>query len=352
MASLRSIREGIVSWLIDLGETRREILIASLLLMGLLIGGGYAYQVVEGWPWIDGFYMTFITLTTIGFTEVHTLTMSGRFLTVVIGALGIGIATFVVARVAQLLLVSDRLQKRHMQERIDRLNNHYIICGYGRVGHRLAEDLIRAEKRFVVVEKDKEVIESNPLDDLLYLIGDAQDEEVLRGAGIDRARGVIIALPQDSFNVFVTLTAREMNPNVYILARTVDHKNRGKILHAGADKVIAPSEVGADRMAQVILRPNVDQFMERVLHTGALSLQIEEVRVREDAPLAGETLASSMFRQKFDAMVIGMIDSDTGEMKFHPGPSDIIEPGDILIVIGDSEMIRRLREEGCKDIVT
>ncbi len=351
MTYLRSIRERIVSWLVDLGETRREILLASLLLLGLLIGGSYGYRVVEGWPWIDGLYMTFITLTTIGFNEVHTLSMPGRLLTVAIGALGIGIATFVVARVAQLLLASDRLQKRHMQERIDRLDNHYIICGYGRVGHRLAEDLMRAGKSFVVVEKDEQVIENNPLDDLLYIIGDAQEEEVLHRAGIDRARGLIIALPEDSFNVFVTLTAREMNPDVYILARTVDHKNRGKILHAGASKVIAPSEVGADRMAQVIIRPNVDQFMERVLHTGALSLQIEEVQVREDAPLAGETLASSMFRQKFDAIVIGMIDSDTNQMKFHPGPSDIIEPGDILIVIGDSEMIRRLREEGCKDVM-
>lgn len=148
--------------------------------------------------------------------------------------------------------------------------------------------------------------------------------------------------------MFVTLTAREMNPNVFILARTIDHRNRSKLIHAGADKVIAPSEVGADRMAQVILRPNVDQFMENVLHTGALSLQIEEVHVAEGAPLDGETLAGSTFRQQFDAVVIGIIDSDTREMKFHPGPSDLIEAGDILIVIGDREMIRRLRDQGCK----
>lgn len=348
MKILRALRERLVTWLVDLGETRREILLASILLLSLLILGGFAYQVVEGWTWIDGLYMTFITLTTIGYTEVHTLSILGRFLTMLIATLGIGIATFTVARAAQLLLVSDRLQKRHMQERIDRLENHYIICGYGRVGHRLAEDLQRAGRPFVVIERDPEVLDDQALDGMLHLVGDAQDEETLLQAGLNRARGIILALPEDSFNVFVTLTVREMNPNIFILSRTIDHTNRSKLLHAGADKVIAPNEVGADRMAQVILRPNVDQFMERVLHTNSLSLQIEEVKVSENAPLAGETLASSMFRQKFDAIVIGVVDSETQEMKFHPGPSDRIEPGDVLIVIGDPEMIRRLREEGCK----
>jgi voltage-gated potassium channel len=348
MRFFRAIRQRIYAWLIDLGQTRREILIASCFLILLLIIGGFAYSWVEGWPWIDGFYMTFITLTTIGFTEVHALSNAGRLVTVFIGVTGIGIATFVIARFAQLLLVSDRLQRRHMQEQIDRLDDHYIICGYGRVGHRLAEDLFRANRPFVVIDVNEDVIKDEMIDGMLYLAGDAEDDEALRAAGIDRAEGVIVALPDDSSNVFVTLTVRELNPDIYILARTVDHKNRSKLLNAGADKVIAPSEVGADRMAQVILRPNVDQFMENVLHTGALSLQIEEVQVSEGAPLDGETLAGSTFRQQFDAVVIGIIDSDTREMKFHPGPSDLIEAGDILIVIGDREMIRRLRDEGCK----
>jgi len=347
MNPFRTLRERLYAWLVDLGQTRREILIASLLLLFLLIGGAFGYRYAEGWPWIDGFYMTFITITTIGFTEVHTLSNTGRLITVVIGTMGIGIATFVIARFAQLLLASDRLQRRHMQEQIDRLSDHYIICGYGRVGHRLAEDLDQAGKPFVVIDRDAEEIKDELLEGMLYVVGDAEEEETLEKAGIDRAKGVIIALPDDSSNVFVTLTAREINPDVFILTRTVDHENRNKLLHAGSDKVIAPSEVGADRMAQVILRPNVDDFMERVLHTSTLGLQIEEVRVSPDAPLAGETLAGSTFRQQFDAVVIGIIDAETEEMKFHPGPSDRIEAGDILIVIGAPEMIRRLREEGC-----
>jgi voltage-gated potassium channel len=215
------------------------------------------------------------------------------------------------------------------------------------VGQRLAEDLLSVDKPFVVVDISDEEIAELREDDLLHVQGNAEEEEVLRRAGIDRAHGVILTLPTDSSNVFVALTARQMNPDLFILARTVDHDNRAKLLHAGADKVIAPSEVGADRMAQVVLRPNVDDFMEQVLHTNALSLQIDEVEVHPSAPLAGQSLAESNFRQQFDAVVIGMIDADTGEMTFNPRPTARIDAGDILIVLGDSTIIQSLREKVC-----
>jgi voltage-gated potassium channel len=208
--------------------------------------------------------------------------------------------------------------------------------------------MVEAGRSFVVIDRDEEAIEELQDDDLLYVQGDAQDEETLQAAGIDRAFGLILSLPDDSINVFVTLTARELNPDVFILARTVDHRNRSKLLNAGANKVIAPGEVGADRMAQVILRPNVDQFLERVLHTSsALSLQIDEVKVRAGAPIAGHTLADSNFRQQFEAIVIGIIDQTSGDVTFNPDPSDRIKEGDVLIVLGDPEMIRSLRERGC-----
>jgi voltage-gated potassium channel len=177
--------------------------------------------------------------------------------------------------------------------------------------------------------------------------GNAEEEGTLRAAGIERARGLILALPQDSSNVFVALTAREMNPDLFILARTVDHANRSKLLNAGADKVIAPAEVGADRMAQVVLRPHTDEFMERVLHTSALSRQIDEVQIHADAPLAGKTLAESNFRQQFDAIVIGIIDATSGHMTFNPSPSEQLDAGDILIVLGEADVIDALRKKVC-----
>jgi voltage-gated potassium channel len=231
--------------------------------------------------------------------------------------------------------------------KIKHMEDHYIVSGYGRIGKRVAEDLQRAGKDFVVIDRDENEYEAMQEANIPSIRGDSEDEETLREAGIERAYGLIITLPEDSTNVFVTLVARELNPNLFILARTNDVKNRRKLLQAGAQKVVAPSDVGADRMAQVILRPNVDRFMEQVLQTNALGLQMEEVLVQTDAPLAGKSLAASNFRQQFDAIVIAIIDEETGEMKFNPGPHDQIEAGDVLIVLGSEEMIARLRREGC-----
>lgn len=340
--------DALLGWLARMDPSRREILLASLALLVLFAVGTVGYALLEGWTWMDGLYMTFITLSTIGFQEVQTLSDAGRLFTLGLGITGIGLLTFVVARSAQLLLASERLRERRIMKKIDKLSDHYIICGYGRVGQRLAEDLQAAGRSCVVVEIAEEEIAELRKENLLYVQGNAEEDEVLTQAGIDRARGLILALPEDSSNVFVALTAREMNPDLLILARTVDHDNRSKLLNAGADKVIAPSEVGADRMAQVVLRPNVDQFMERVLHANALSLQIDEVKVHRSAPLAGQSLAESNFRQQFDAVVIGIISAETGDMTFNPTPSSRIGPGDILIVLGDSDVIQTLREQVCQ----
>jgi voltage-gated potassium channel len=339
--------EALLGWLARMDPSRREIMLASLALLVLFAIGTTGYALIEGWSWMDGLYMTFITLSTIGFQEIHTLSDAGRLFTLGLGITGIGLLTFVVARSAQLLLASERLRERRIMKQINNLSDHYIICGYGRVGQRLAEDLTVAGRPFVVIDIAEDEIAELREENILHVQGNAEDDEVLKKAGIDRARCLILTLPEDSSNVFVTLTAREMNPELFILARTVDHDNESKLLHAGANKVIAPSEVGADRMAQVVLRPNVDQFMERVLHAKSLSLQIEEIEVHPSAPLAGQSLAESRFRQQFDAVVIGIIDADTGEMTFNPSPSARIDARDILIVLGDSGVIQTLREKVC-----
>jgi voltage-gated potassium channel len=347
MARFGNPWQALIDWLARMDPSRREILLASLALLVLFVLGTTGYAFLEGWTWMDGLYMTFITLSTIGFQEIHTLSDAGRLFTLGLGITGIGLLTFVVARSAQLLVASQRLRERRIMSQIDDLSDHYIICGYGRVGQRLAEDLQAAGHSFVVVDVADEEIAALRDKNLLHVQGDAEKEETLKRAGIDRAHGLILTLPEDSSNVFVALTAREMNPDLFILARTVDHDNTNKLLNAGADKVIAPSEVGADRMAQVVLRPNVDEFMEQVLHANALSLQIDEVKVHRSAPLAGQSLAESNFRQQFNAVVIGIIDADSGEMTFNPTPAARIDAGDILIVLGDSTVIQSLREQVC-----
>ena len=339
--------EAFIRWLARMDPSRREILLAGLSLLVLFAIGTAGYVLLENWTVADGIYMTFITLSTIGFQEVHTLSAAGRFFTLGLGVTGIGLLSFVAVRSAQLFFASERLHERRMMKRIRDLSDHYIVCGHGRVGQRLAEDLHREGKKVVVIDIDEDVIADLHETGYLYMAGDAEEEDVLRTAGIDRARGLILTLPQDSSNVFVALTAREMNPDLFILARTVDHDNRSKLLNAGADKVIAPAEVGADRMAQVVLRPHTDEFLEHVLHTNALSRQIDEVQVHERAPLAGQTLAESNFRQQFEAIVIGIIDAETGTMTFNPPPAERIDAGDILIVMGETDVIDALRARVC-----
>lgn len=347
MSLFSNSQDQVVRWFIHLDPSKREILLATIALIVVIVVGTTGYTMIEGWAWMDGLFMTFITLTTIGFAEVHPLSDAGRLFTVFLAITGIGIVTFVAARSAQLLLASERLRELRVMKQIQDLEDHYIVCGYGRVGQRLVEDLHAYGHPFVVIDRSDAEINRLKEEDRLYVQGDAEDEETLSEAGLERANGIILTLPEDSANMFVTLTAREMNPGVNILARTVDHRNRSKLLHAGANKVIAPSEVGADRMAQVILRPEVDRFMTKVLHTDALSRQIDEVKICSGAPLAGQTLAESNFRQQFDAIVIGVISAKDNSMQFNPEPTHAIREGDTLIVLGDSEMIEALRENGC-----
>lgn len=341
------VRRWLLSQLAQADSARREIIVAMAFLLFLMLVGTLGYMLLEGWPWDEGFYMTFITLTTIGFTEVEPLSSVGRFFTIFIATFGIGAAGFIATRAAQLIITNQHLRERRIQRMIERMDQHFVICGYGRTGRRIIQDLEHSGHAFVVIENDDEKIEELREARIPFVDGDARDDDVLKAAGVKRARGVILTLPDDSANVFVTLAVRELNPDVFIVARTDTHRNQSKLKTAGANKVVAPTEVGADRMAQVIVRPHVDRFMEQVLHTGALGLQMDEVRVEEGAPLAGKSLAESNFRQQFDAVVIALVDPVSNEVTFNPGAHARIQPGNVLVVLGDQTMIKRLRENGC-----
>ncbi len=338
----------LVARLAEIDPTHREIIFASLFLVLWFLVGTLGYAAVEGWSLMDGLYMTFITLTTIGYGEVDALSTGGRLFTILIAFVGIGSVAFVAARSAQLLLAGHLLRQQQLARKIKRMHDHYILCGYGRIGKRVAADLQTAGKPFVVIERDPALAEAMQEAGIPALIGDAEDENLLQKASIKHAQGLITLLPEDSGNVFVTLVARELNPDLFILARTTHDKNRRRLRQAGATKVIAPSDVGADRMAQVILRPNVDRFMRYVIKKSDLGLIMEEVSVEPRAWLAGKSLAQARFRQKFDAIVIAIIKGQSGEMEFNPDPKNQITAGDILIVLGSQEMILRLQEEGCR----
>ena len=325
-----------------------RIATATSILVIVFLMGTIGYHFLEGMEFFDGFYMTFITITTIGFSELKNLTDAGRIFTMIIFVMGIGVISYIASQTTQLIFESEIFRRRTMRKQLERMQNHYIVCGYGRIGHRIAEVLQGADIPIVVVENRQSSIERIQDDGLLYVQGDAQDEAVLKSAGIKRARGLVCALSRDQDNVFTTLIARELNEDIFILVRTNERQNTRKIKRSGANKVISPYEIGADRMANVILRPHVDQFIDRI--TGETQDHVfDEVKIFEGSELAGKSLSEAEIRQKYFVVIIAIIPKDGEDILFNPGSDDVMHEGDSLIVLGDMERIEHLRREGCND---
>ena len=326
-----------------------RIVIASGILAFIFGFGTLGYHFIEQMSFFDGFYMTFITITTIGFSELKNLSDMGRILTMFLFVMGIGVISYIASQTTQLLFESELFRKRTMEKQLRKMQNHYIVCGYGRIGHRIAQVLKEANIPIVVVENRGTSIERIKEDNLLYVEGNAQEESVLKEAGVESAKGLICTLSRDQDNVFVTLIARELNEDIFILVRTNERKNSKKILRSGANKVLSPYEIGAERMANVILRPHVDQFMDRILGGATQDHVFDEVTIFEGAELAGKTLSEAGIRQKYFVVIIAIVPPDRNQIRFNPGSDDKINVGDSLIVLGDISRIKELRENGCND---
>ena len=343
---------------------QREIAVSAMLLAALFGAGIVGYVSIEGWSAMDAFYMTFITLTTIGFAEVRPLSDAGKLFTIAISIFGIGTVAYIATRAVQVLVTTHRFRGRYMQRQLDRLAGHYIVCGYGRLGSRIVEDLRGSGRPVAVIELADEPTRRLREAGVPHLQQSAEDDDALLNAGLLRARGLVLTLPEDSDNVFVALTARSLRPTpavppgaqpdfsdpdrLLIVARTNEHKNVRKLLRAGVDKVISPYEIGADRMAQTILRPNVDRFLEQVMNVGALDLEMEEVPIGPGSLLDGETLRSIGFRSRFDVIVVAVLTDVDGDghpdWRFNPGADARLKAGDVLIVLGDQPAIEALRQ--------
>lgn len=322
--------------------------IASSIMVLIFIVGTIGYHFIEGMGFFDSFYMTFITISTIGFREIKALTIEGRVFTMAIFIFGIGVISYIASQTTQLLFESELFLKRAMRKKLEKMDQHYIICGYGRIGHRIANVLDEANLSIVIVENRDSSIERIHSDKFVYIQGDAQEENTLKEAGIDRAKALICTLSSDKDNVFTTLLAREMNPELFILVRANENKNKLRIARAGADKVISPYDIGADRMANVILRPKVEQFIETMTRDDSQDHTFDEVLISEDSELTGKTLAEINVRSAYGVLIIAII--PLGErIKFNPVSSDIIRSGDSLIILGDPIKIEAFRAEMCND---
>ncbi len=297
----------------------------------LFIVGTFGYSMIEGWDFFDSLYMTIITLSTTGYREIKPLSDFGRIFTMVLIILGVSILFYMLGNLNIVLFERNFFRDRKMQTRIDRFHEHYIVCGFGRMGRKIAAELDRRNKQYVIIEK----IESpdNENNRLAYIQGDATEDSTLVKAGIERARGLVAVLGDDASNVFTTLSARVLNPGLKIIAKAEEESSREKLLKAGADRVVLPYEIGGFRVAQALLKPTVMDYIDEVFSRTDIGLEIEEVKLSDISVLTGKTVGQSGLRSELNIIIIG-ISREFGEWIYNPRSDTVLQQNDILIVIG------------------
>jgi len=325
----------------------RRLKISLLVLFSVTVAGVLGYQFLEGLSFLDSLYMTIITISTVGFREVKVLSPAGRVFTIVLICSGVGAAFVGFVSTTQWVVegeLRELLGRRRVEKKIGRLQDHYILCGFGRVGRLIAREFAQQKVAFVLIEKDSETLARHQWEDLLFIQGDATEEGVLVQAGVARAKGLITALPSDAENLLICLTARDLNPNIYIVARGGEQEgSERKLERAGANKVISPYHMGGLRMAHAILKPTVVDFMEIATHSESMELEMEEIQIDPTSPLAHLALKDSGIRQDHGVIIVA-IKKGSGRMIFNPGPEILMEPGDRLVALGEPEQMERLEQ--------
>jgi voltage-gated potassium channel len=324
--------------------------VAVLLLASAIAGGTIGYVVIEGWSAWDAFYMTIITVTTVGYREVHDLSRAGQVFTVVLLLGGVGAALYTFTLLATVVVeggLPKRLQRRRHRRMIETVTEHFIICGYGRIGRIVAREFQRQNIPLVVIERDPQRLQAAMEDGALAVEADASREDVLKRVGIDRARGLIAAVGSDAENVYAVLSARVLRPDLFIVGRAETEDATIKLKRAGADRVISPYQIGARQMAQTALRPAVVDFVDLATGTDNLDLSMEEVAIAARSTLVDQTLLDANLRQRFGVIVVG-IQRTTGHMEFNPAPDGTIHAGDKLVVLGRAASLKQLGMEASK----
>jgi voltage-gated potassium channel len=317
-----------------------------MVLLMLVTGGTAGFMTIEKWRFLDALYMTVITLGTVGFKEVHDLSDGGKVFTMCLILVGVSVLGYIVGSLAQIMFEGQFqriMGRKKVEKQIDALNDHYIICGFGRIGSLICREFKANGLPFVIVEKSADTMEKLDEEGYLHMRGDATLDETLLKAGIKRAKGLISVVTSDTENVYITLTARGLNPDLYILARSGEEGSDLKLLRAGASKVVSPYIIGGSRMAQSILRPNVVDFIEIATGSEHMDLQMEEINIPAHSAFAGETLVGCGFRKETGVIIVG-IKKSHGKMIFNPHSQAKIEGGDTLIVLGEPGSISKLED--------
>ena len=326
-------------------RTRFRIRYALMALAAAILFGTAGFYLIEGWSLADSLYVTVQTLTTVGYGDLPPHTGKGRIFAVVVMLIGAGGVALAVSTIVQSVVQSELVAtfgQRRRTRKMSRLRQHYIVCGSGRVGSHLVRDLVRTNQNFVVIEQDQQKAAEFTQRGVNVLASDATLEETLREARVEHARGLAACLPDDADNVYVVLIARDLNPNLHIVARAAEEQAEAKLLRAGANHVVAPTIIGGHRMAIALTKPAVSEFMDSIT-ANQLGLGFEQVEVDAASSLVGKELRSTTIRSELDVVVVS-IRRQNGETLFNPAGDAQIENGDILIAIGRAESLSELNK--------
>ena len=327
-------------------ENTKHLITGIIMALGIIIFGTVGYIIIEDWELFDALYMTIITVSTVGFSEIHHISKAGRLFTILLVFSGVGFTLYIAAAVVQ-FMVEGRIRiilgRRRLEKKINQMKNHYIVCGYGRIGRVICRNLKRKPFDLVVIENNPELISVMDADGVLYISGDAADEENLIRAGIKRAKGLVAVLASDADNVFLVLTARQLDPDLLIIARASQEETKSKLQAAGANTVESPYGIGAASMAHRIIRPTVTSFLDLAFAYKRKDIQMEEIPVSASSDLVDVMLKDTGIRQKYNLIIIAIKKSDKS-MLFNPSFEAMIEVGDTIIAVGEEVNLQELEK--------
>lgn len=323
-------------------EIKGKLLNAVILIILIIAFGTFGYMIIEGWNFMDSLFMTVITITTVGYNEVQELSRYGEVFTIILLITGVGVILYVLSTEAKAVIegeLREILGRKRVENRIRNLKGHYIICGFGRMGKIIARELMEKGVTFLVIDNDPEALKNT--ENILTIEGDATHDETLITAGIEQAAGIVTVLSTDAENLFVVLSARELNKNVYIVCRAMDDSSRSKFITAGANRVVSPYLTGSVRIANLILKPALVDFFELATKGGDVQMNLEEIRMNEKSAYSGKTIEQARIGRELGIIILAIKDS-AGNMKFNPNAGTVINPGDTLIAIGEQSKLKKL----------
>jgi voltage-gated potassium channel len=330
----------------------KRLLIAVLLMMATIVIGSVMYKILTDnrYDWLTCFYMTVITVSTVGFGEVVDTGAfpAARIFTCALVLFGWGILAYGLSTVTAIMVemdLRDVFKRRKMNRDISQMQNHVIVCGSGATGTCIVEELMKTGTRFVVIERDPERVEAlQRHGDIVHIQGDATDDEILIRAGIDRASALAAALSTEKDNLFLALTARQLNPSLRIVARGLDHSVNQKLRKAGANAVVSPTFIGGLRMASELIRPSVVSFLDTMLRDASGTIRFEEIRITRGSPFLGQTIKSTNLREKSNLLIVALRRSDGEPFIYNPPADTVLSEGTTLVVLGESRQINELKE--------